>query len=69
MSKVPRNSLEKFETIRELEDREEFNDEAQEADEDDLEDLLCIDNKAATQILVQESGSWKTRHLRVRASS
>ena len=32
------------------------------------EDILCVDNKAATQILVQESGSWRTRHLRVRAA-
>ena len=67
--KIPSTHEERKETIKELEEREEFNDEEKEIDEDDLEDLLCIDNKAATQILLQESGSWRTRHLRVRASA
>ena len=40
----------------------------EDSDEEFEEDLLCVDNKAATQILVQESGSWRTRHLRVRSS-
>jgi len=70
VTKLPKRICERQETIKELEEREEFNDEEEIlfADED-LEDLLCVDNKAATQILVQESGSWRTRHLRVRASS
>ena len=32
-----------------------------------IEDVLLVDNKAATLVLVQVSGSWRTRHLRVRA--
>jgi hypothetical protein len=59
-----------IETIQELQDREEFAEEPDDEDSDEEfeEDLLCVDNKAATQILVQESGSWRTRHLRVRSS-
>ena len=52
--------LEAEETIQELNEREEFAlDDEQEAEVGD-EDLLLVDNKAATMILVQESGSWKT---------
>ena len=29
--------------------------------------FMCVDNKAALQILRQEGESWRTRHLRVRA--
>ena len=59
-----------IETIQELQEREEFAEEPDDEDSDEEfeEDLLCVDNKAATQILVQESGSWRTRHLRVRSS-
>jgi hypothetical protein len=56
------------ESIEEFQKREEFAIE-EPRDENEKEDVLCIDNKAATQILIQESGSWRTRHLRVRASS
>ena len=66
---LPKEYQEKDLTIEEWEQREEFNDD--EDDEEDNEDyeVLCVDNKAATQILLQESGSWRTRHLRVRASA
>jgi hypothetical protein len=59
-----------IESIQELQEREEFAEEPDDEDSDEEfeEDLLCVDNKAATQILVQESGSWSTRHLRVRSS-
>jgi hypothetical protein len=59
---------ERKESIQELHNKEDF-----QADEDDPiegeEDVLLVDNKAATLILVQVSGSWRTRHLRVRASA
>ena len=69
MMKPMKEIPETKETIKELDEREEFalNDE-QKVDVV-KEDLLSVDNKAATLILVQESGSWRTRHLRVRASS
>ena len=58
----------KKKNIQELNDKEEF-----QADEDEPiegeEDAFLVDNKAATLILVQVSGSWRTRHLRVRASA
>ncbi len=59
-----------IESIQELQEREEFAEEPDDEDSDEEfeEDLLCVDNKAASQILVQESGSWRTRHLRVRSS-
>ena len=60
---------EEEETLQELNEREEFAlDDGQKVDEGN-EDLLLVDNKAATLILVQESGSWRTRHLRIRANS
>ena len=31
--------------------------------------IICVDNKAATQIVHQDGGSWRTRHLRVRAAT
>jgi hypothetical protein len=69
MMKPMTESLEAEETIKELEDREEFALNDEQKVEVGEEDLLLVDNKAATLILVQESGSWRTRHLRVRASS
>ena len=60
---------EKFETSKELREREEFAIDDEEELPEDERDILLVDNKAATLILVQESGSWRTRHLRVRASS
>lgn len=57
------------ETIQELNEREEFALDDEQQVEVGEEDLLLVDNKAATMILVQESGSWRTRRLRVRASS
>ena len=69
MMKPMKEIPETKETIKELDEREEFAlDEEQKIDQGE-EDLLLVDNKAATLILVQESGSWRTRHLRVRASS
>ena len=69
MMKPMKESPEQEETITELDEREKLalNDE-QKVDAGE-EDLLLVDNKAATLILVQESGSWRTRLLRVRASS
>ena len=32
------------------------------------EAVICVDNKAAAQIVAQDGGSWRTRHLRIRAS-
>ena len=64
-----KEAKEKSESSKELLEREEFALD----DEDEIvegeEDILLVDNKAATLILIQESGSWRTRHLRVRASS
>ena len=64
----PHQRIRRKETSEEMIQREEFNDEKEFIIEG-TEDVLCIDNKAATQILLQESGSWRTRHLRVRAAS
>ena len=60
----------RIESLKALQEREEFATEETEAEDDEEveEYLLCVDNRAATQILVQESGSWRTRHLRVRSS-
>ena len=69
MMKPMKESLEAEETIKELEEREEFALNIEQKIEVGEEDLLLVGNKAATLILVQESGSWRTRHLRVRASS
>ncbi len=46
-----------IESIKELQEREEFAEEPDDEDSDEEleEDLHCVDNKAATQILVQES--------------
>ena len=67
-TKPMKDFQERKKTIQELNDKEEF-----QADEDEPiegeEDVLLVDNKAATLILVQVSGSWRTRHLRVRASA
>ena len=59
---------ERRETFQELHDKEEFQADEEEPVEGE-EDVLLVDNKAATLILVQVSGSWRTRHLRVRASA
>ena len=68
MTKPIKEFKERMGTIQELHDKDEF----QAADEETIEgeeDILSVDNKAATLILVQESGSWRTRHLRVRAGA
>ena len=68
MVKPQKELKERVEIIKAFEEKEEF-----QTDEEELikgeEDILLADNKAATLILTQESGSWRTRHLRVRASS
>ena len=68
MTRPMKDFKERRETIQQLRDKEDF-----QADEDEPvegeEDVLLVDNKAATLILVQVSGSWRTRHLRVRASA
>ena len=69
MTKPMKEVVEAIETIQELNEREEFALDDEQQVEVGEEDLLLVDNKAATMILVQESGSWRTRHLRVRASS
>ena len=71
VNKMPKKVAESKETIEDLEKRKEFSDDEVSQDEQPKgrEDLLCVDNKAATQILVQESGSWRTRRLRVRAAA
>jgi hypothetical protein len=68
MTKPMKEFVERKETLQELLDKEEFQADEEEPPEGE-EDILLVDNKAATLILVQESGSWRTRHLRVRASS
>ena len=69
MMKPMKDKLEEEETIKELDEREEFALDEEQKIGSGQEDLLLVDNKAATLILVQESGSWRTRHLLVRASS
>ena len=63
----PQTTEGKKENMEDFINREKFNEKEEPTDE--AEDLLRIDNKAATQILLQESGSWRTRHLRVRAAA
>ena len=31
--------------------------------------VICVDNKAALQIIQNDGGSWRTRHLRVRSAA
>ena len=70
MMKPYEEKLEKVETFKELEEREEFaEDEYEGTIVEGEEDILLVDNKAATLILVQESGSWRTRHLRAKNQS
>ena len=59
---------ERREINQELNDKEEFQADEEEPIEVE-EDVLLVDNKAATLILVQVSGSSRTRHLRVMASA
>ena len=57
--KPRKESPESEETIKELDEREESAlDDEQKVEVGD-EDLLLVDNKAATLILVQESESWR----------
>jgi hypothetical protein len=69
MLKPQKKVMERWETIKDLDTREEFASEDDEEVNEGGEDILLVDNKAATLIVVQESGSWRTRHLRARASS
>ena len=43
----------RLETIKELEEREEFAEDTRDEDQSEEPDVLCVDNKAATQILDQ----------------
>jgi hypothetical protein len=69
MMKPIKEVRERVETSKELIKREEFALEDDDEIVEGEEDILLVDNKAATLILIQASGSWRTRHLRVRASS
>ena len=60
MLKPIKKKEQRLETIKELEEREEFAEDTRNEDHSEEPDVLCVDNKAATQILVQESGSWRT---------
>ena len=68
MTKPRKDFEERKESIQELHNKEEFQADEEEPIEGE-EDVLLVDNRAATLILVQVSGSWRTRHPRVRASA